>query len=46
MVLSLTKYPLVILRNGLNIHLENYILGLGGRDVVPAEFEQIFEHLR
>jgi pyruvate ferredoxin oxidoreductase alpha subunit len=35
----------IILRNGLNVHLENYILGLGGRDVVPSQFEQIFENL-
>ncbi len=35
----------VTLRNGLNIHLENYILGLGGRDVVPEQFQQIFEEL-
>jgi len=35
----------VTLRNGLNIQLENYILGLGGRDVVPEQFQQIFEEL-
>ena len=35
----------VVLRNGLNIQLENYILGLGGRDVVPEEFQNIFELL-
>ncbi len=34
-----------VLRNGLNIQLENYILGLGGRDVVPEEFQNIFELL-
>jgi pyruvate/2-oxoacid:ferredoxin oxidoreductase alpha subunit len=35
----------VTLRSGLNIQLENYILGLGGRDVVPEQFQQIFEEL-
>jgi pyruvate ferredoxin oxidoreductase alpha subunit len=33
----------VALRNELNVQLENYILALGGRDVVPAQFQQIFE---
>lgn len=35
----------VTLKNGLNVRLENYILGLGGRDVVPSQFQQIFEEL-
>ncbi len=35
----------VVLKNGLDVRLENYILGLGGRDVVPSQFEQIFENL-
>jgi pyruvate ferredoxin oxidoreductase alpha subunit len=35
----------VTLKNGLNVRLENYILGLGGRDVVPLQFQQIFEEL-
>lgn len=35
----------VTLKNGLNLRLENYILGLGGRDVVPSQFQQIFEEL-
>lgn len=35
----------VVLKNGLDVHLENYVLGLGGRDVVPSQFEQIFEDL-
>jgi pyruvate ferredoxin oxidoreductase alpha subunit len=35
----------VALRNGLRVQLENYILGLGGRDVVPSQFQQIFEDL-
>jgi pyruvate ferredoxin oxidoreductase alpha subunit len=35
----------VALRNGLSVQLENYILGLGGRDVVPSQFQQIFEDL-
>jgi pyruvate ferredoxin oxidoreductase alpha subunit len=35
----------VTLKNGLNVQLENYILGLGGRDVVPSQFQQIFEEL-
>jgi pyruvate ferredoxin oxidoreductase alpha subunit len=33
----------VALRNELNVQLENYILALGGRDVVPEQFQQIFE---
>ena len=35
----------VTLKNGLSVRLENYILGLGGRDVVPSQFQQIFEEL-
>jgi len=35
----------VTLKNGLTVRLENYILGLGGRDVVPSQFQQIFEEL-
>jgi pyruvate ferredoxin oxidoreductase alpha subunit len=35
----------VILKNGLNVRLENYIVGLGGRDVVPSQFAQIFEDM-
>ncbi len=35
----------LVLKNGLDVHLENYVLGLGGRDVVPSQFEQIFENL-
>jgi pyruvate ferredoxin oxidoreductase alpha subunit len=30
---------------GLKIQLENYILGLGGRDVNPEEFLEIFENM-
>ena len=30
---------------GLKIKLENYILGLGGRDVNPEEFREIFENM-
>jgi pyruvate ferredoxin oxidoreductase alpha subunit len=34
----------IVHRHGLDIKLENYILGLGGRDVVPDQFKEIFEH--
>ena len=35
----------IAMRNDLDIHLQNYIVGLGGRDVVTQEFEGIFEQL-
>lgn len=34
-----------ILQSGLSIQPESYILGLGGRDVVPEQFQQIYEDL-